>query len=212
MPEIANIKFSSLYRIFKRAKLFLSLVLKAIWLIHLPDERIIYNCINCGECCKRLLIERQGVLKGLPLLPSEKILFHEGIIKPGFGIGESGSRNFKIISYQMTRGVCPNHIYNGCSVWTYRPAICRAYPIVPVISQGMKIVKTFDMTCTALKDYASKYDGLPIPLEPMSVESERQGYDEVVKITEAALEKIDKTWFYDLRTKKWVPFKNMLSN
>ena len=110
----------------------------------------------------------------------------------------------------MTRNVCPNHIYAGCRVWVNRPSICQAYPIIPVISQGLKIVKTFDMTCTSLKDYANKYDGVIVPLEPSSVESERAGYNKVVKITEQILSKVEKSWFYDLKTRDWVKFTEML--
>jgi Fe-S-cluster containining protein len=177
----------------------------------LLDKQISYQCINCGECCKKLLIERQGVLKGLPLLSEERILFRRDVVKPGFGLGTlPGEHGFTIISYQMTRAVCPNHAYGGCTVWINRPAICRAYPIVPMISQGLKIVKTFDMTCTALKDDAKKWDGVIVPLEPSSVESERTGYNQVVKITEQILSNVNHTWFYDLKTFNWVKFTEML--
>lgn len=177
----------------------------------MSDEQISFHCINCGECCKKLLIERQGVLKGLPLFPEERILFRRDVVKPEFGIGTlPGENGFKIISYQMTRAVCPNHVYGGCTVWINRPAICRSYPIVPVISQGLKIVKIFDMTCNALQTYAKKWEGLIVPLEPSSVESERTGYSQVVKITERILSNIDHVWFFDLKTLSWVKFTEML--
>ncbi len=150
-------------------------------------------------------------MKGLPLLQEERILFRRDVVKPGFGIGPlPGEHGFKIISYQMTRAVCPNHSYGGCTVWINRPAICRAYPIVPVISQGKKIVKTFDMTCTALEHFAKNFDGAIVPLEPTSVESERTGYNHVVKITEQILLDIDNAWFYDLKTLSWIKFTEML--
>jgi hypothetical protein len=79
-----------------------------------------------------------------------------------------------------------------------------------MISQGLKIVKTFDMTCTALKDDAKKWDGVIVPLEPSSVESERTGYNQVVKITEQILSNVNHTWFYDLKTFNWIKFTEML--
>ncbi len=93
----------------------------------------------------------------------------------------------------------------------YRPAICRSYPFVPVISQGLKVVKTFDMTCTALKGLADKYAGL-VPVDANSVDVENQYYPAIAAITERLLVNVEESWFYNLKTGRWVPFRRLLGS
>ena len=174
------------------------------------DEPVVYRCYNCGACCGKLLIERQGVTKGLPLIPPETRLFEPRLVKPCFGVGEPGSRGFKVIGYQMTRNACPHHRLGGCVVWAYRPAICRSYPFVPVISQGLRVVKTLDLTCTALKPLADRFEGRSVPLDDASLATEHEAYELVADITRTLLERLGDAWFYDLKTLRWVPFREML--
>lgn len=93
----------------------------------------------------------------------------------------------------------------------YRPAICRSYPFVPVISQGLRVVKTFDMTCTALKDRAEEYGKGLVPVDTASVVVENEHYPLVAAITERLLKNVDESWFYNLRTGRWVPFRRLLT-
>ena len=58
----------------------------------------------------------------------------------------------------------------------YRPAICRSYPYVPVITQGRRIVKTLDMTCTALREHIGKYPEDSVPVLASSVATEAEYY------------------------------------
>ena len=92
----------------------------------------------------------------------------------------------------------------------YRPSICRSYPFVPVISQGFRVVKTFDMTCTALKDRVGDYPDGAVPVQASSVEVENAYYSAVAAITERLLETVDEAWFYNLKTGRWVPFQRLL--
>ncbi len=94
----------------------------------------------------------------------------------------------------------------------YRPAICRSYPFVPVISQGLRIVKTFDMTCTALKNRVGDFPEEAVPVKSSSVEVENAYYPEVAGITEQLLEDVDESWFYNLKTDRWVPFRRLLGS
>ena len=176
----------------------------------MPDP-IAYHCVNCGVCCNRLLIDRQGVRKGLPLLPGEVELFRKDHVRPAYGIG-SGPRDpgFRVIAYQMRLNTCPHRGLGGCFIHAYRPAICRSYPFVPVITQGHGIVKTFDMTCTALKDHVDEYPGGMVPVQSTSVEVENTYYPAVAAITEELLDDIDAAWFYNLKTGRWVPFRRLL--
>ncbi len=91
----------------------------------------------------------------------------------------------------------------------YRPTICRSYPFVPVINQSLKVVKTFDMTCTVLKDRAWDYPEGIVPVIASSVEVENAHYPILATITEKLLEDINKAWFYNLKTGCWVPFKRL---
>jgi Fe-S-cluster containining protein len=177
----------------------------------LPPELIDYGCVNCGVCCGRLLIDRQGVRKGLPLLPGETEIFTKDQVRPAYGVGESPrDPGFRVIAYQMRLNGCPHRRLGGCTMHAYRPAICRSYPYVPVITQGRRIVKTLDMTCTALKEYIGKYPEDSVPVLASSVATEAEYYPAVARITERLLENVDESWCYNLKTGRWVPFGRML--
>ena len=172
---------------------------------------VAYRCDNCGECCKRLLIDRQGVRKGLPLLPEERNLFSGDLVKPGFGVGpDPEADDFKVFSYQLTVNECPHRVKGGCGVWVFRPAICRAYPVVPVITQGGAVVKVYDLACSAISSLSGAHPEERIHLEPSSIRGEVKSCSRVAEITRRALEEPGSTWFYDLKTGKWIHFTEML--
>jgi Fe-S-cluster containining protein len=176
------------------------------------DDPIHYHCINCGICCNRLLIERQGVHKGLPLLPTEIELFRRTHVRPAYGIGiNPKDPGFRIVAYQMRLNRCPHRRLGGCFMHAYRPAICRSYPFVPVINQDHKVVKLLDMTCTTLKAHVNEYRDRVVPVDSSSVEVENAYYPIVAAITEQLLMHIDSAWFYNLKTGRWVPFRRLLN-
>ena len=147
----------------------------------------------------------------MPLLPEEVVLFRKDHVRPGYGVGKSPrDLNFKIIAYQMRLNSCPHRRLGGCFMHAYRPAICRSYPLVPVIEQGNRIVKTFDMTCTTLKEHLGDYPNGVVPVKATSLEVENEYYPLVAAITERLLKDLDEAWFYNLKTGRWVPFKGML--
>jgi Fe-S-cluster containining protein len=170
-----------------------------------------YKCLNCGECCNRLLIDRQGVRKGLTLLPGETELFREDRIRPGYGIGaDPGNASFETIAYQMRENACPHRQRGGCRVWSYRPAICRAYPFMPVITQGRTVLRVYDLACTSLKEYIGRYPNDILNFDPDSVQDEVAYCDEISRITQRLLDNPGRAWFYDLKTEEWVRFESML--
>ena len=147
----------------------------------------------------------------MPLLPGEVVLFRKDHVRPGYGVGRNPmDPNFKIIAYQMRLNSCPHRRLGGCFMHAYRPAICRSYPFVPVIEQGNRVVKTFDMTCTTLKDRIKDYPNRAVPVIASSLEVENEYYPLVAAITEWLLKNLDEAWFYNLRTGRWVPIKKML--
>jgi Fe-S-cluster containining protein len=170
-----------------------------------------YKCLNCGECCNRLLIDRQGVRKGLMLLPGETELFREDRIRPSYGIGaDPRDAGFEIIVYQMRENACPHRVRGGCRVWSYRPAICRAYPFMPVVTQGRTVLRVYDLACTALKGYLGRHQNEGLSFDPESVRDEVAYCDEISKITRRLLDNPGRVWFYDLKSEGWVRFESML--
>jgi len=175
------------------------------------EDAVDYKCLNCGVCCESLLHDRQGVRKGLPLLPGETEIFLKSHIRPAYGIGSNPrDPGFEVIAYQMRLAHCPHRRLGGCDAHAYRPAVCRSYPYIPVISHGLRVVKTFDMTCTALAGARERYCGGMVPVLQSSVQTEAEIYPLVASLTERILMDVSHSWFYNLRTGRWVPLARML--
>jgi len=174
-------------------------------------EPIRFECLQCGECCRRLVFDRQGVRKGLPLFPDERHVFPEELVKPGLGIGSSpDDEDFEIISYQMTEKVCP-HLEDGrCGIWPRRAVMCRSYPFVPVITQGGYVIRECSFDCTALARLAGIQQATKLRFDPESVREELENVEKASEITRRAMENVDEAWFYDLKTDDWLPFREML--
>jgi len=172
--------------------------------------KVRYKCLNCGICCNRLLIDRQGVRKGLPLLPDEVDIFEPEKVKPAIGIGVApDDGDFEIILYQMTENSCPHHVKDGCSMWVFRATVCRAYPVMPVINSDRSVVLAYDFSCTALEKYQSKYPDDKIPWEIDSISREAKNARKLSSVTERVISEIDQAWIFDLNTEKWYPFSQL---
>ena len=172
-------------------------------------EEVSYKCANCGKCCNRLLIDRQGVRKGLPLLPNEIELFKPVNIIPAIALGDNVN-SLEILMYQMTLNSCPHWMHGGCGIWVYRPTICRAYPVLPVMTTGNRVVLSYDLECTSLKRYQGIYKGSKIPWKYESISREAKNARKLSLVTLKALEEHERAWFYDLTSKDWVPFSKLL--
>jgi len=93
-----------------------------------------FKCLRCGECCRSLVKEVDGMLLGPFLMPEETRLFSRHLIYPQFAYGVKGRsrpRPETVISYQIGVGECPhlNKADNMCKIYEDRPLSCRAFPI-----------------------------------------------------------------------------------
>lgn len=92
----------------------------------------IFECMKCGNCCERILVEQAGLSLGLNLHPGEEILFSEfpGALVPCIGIKRPGRSRVKTICYQLVVEPCPlfDQVSRRCTVYDHRPVNCKAYP------------------------------------------------------------------------------------
>lgn len=176
----------------------------------MSGEPIEFRCLQCGECCRRLLIDSRLIRKGLPLFSDEHGLFPGELIRPGVGIGQPGEPDFRIISYQMTEMVCPHLEEGSCSIWQTRPVVCRSYPYMPVITQGGYVTREVSLECTSLMMEAARRHGV-FKLDERSLEGEVKALEKLSEITVEAVENLDEAWFYDLRGEKWIRFERLKS-
>jgi Fe-S-cluster containining protein len=167
-----------------------------------------FHCLQCGECCRRLLIDRQFIRKGLPLFPDERGLFPGELVKRGVGIGHPEKPGFRVISYQMTEMVCPHLEDGGCDIWEARPVVCRAFPYMPVITQGGYLMKEVSLECTSLMIEAARRHGV-YEIDERSLEGELKALGRLSEITVEAVENLDEACLYDLRGERWVRFERL---
>jgi len=165
-----------------------------------------FRCLECGECCRRLLIDSRLIRKGLPLFPDECGLFPRELIRPGVGIGQPGEPGFRVISYQMTEMVCPHLDEGSCGIWQTRPVVCRSYPYMPVVTQGGYVTKEASLECTSLMMEAARRHGV-FKIDEGSLEGELRALEKLSGITVEAVENLDEAWSYDLRGERWVRFE-----
>jgi Fe-S-cluster containining protein len=102
-----------------------------------------FQCLRSGDCCTHLRneVENFGVTNGLLLLPIEKDLFPERMVKPQWALGRStGDGPEQTVTYQLTENVCPFYDEEtGCKIRDKRPLICRAFPILLLSWEGRTI-------------------------------------------------------------------------
>jgi len=93
------------------------------------SETAEFSCIRCGKCCRLLVSENRGIMRGLTLLPEETSLFPENTVKPTIGVGETPhDPRFRVLAYQLAVEPCPYLRDTGCLVYDDRPASCRQFP------------------------------------------------------------------------------------
>lgn len=154
-----------------------------------------FECDKCGICCRNLLEERGGVLKGLTLTASEKSLFLESLVSPLTAVGKK--KPDYIIDYQLNVNDCP-HIDEGneCLVYDRRPLVCRAFPYVQA---------SFSVKCpvlTRLFKKAGLHIDFPIPYAEGEADQKRDRYFQ--NRLRKYLKRGSRIWVFDLATKQWV--------
>lgn len=175
----------------------------------LPD----FICLQCGRCCTNLIKESQGTRKGLPIFPKERILFSNDIVKPHIGIGRNTTaRKFRVILYQMIENICPHLENNECKIYDNRPVACRAFPLYPHITIGEGVTMKIDLACTALKKLGIHYPHEDVFFTEGSLKNELLYVNELSKISSQAHRNIKRTWIFDLKSDKWIRFRDIVKS
>ena len=103
----------------------------------LKMETINFKCLQCGSCCKQIVIETDdetnNISVGMCLRPKEVKLFKaykETEIVPYIGLQRENWTKTKIIMWQMITEPCPllDKKTNLCLNYENRPVICKCYP------------------------------------------------------------------------------------
>lgn len=93
----------------------------------------VFECLRCGHCCERIVVESLGMNIGLCLFPGERKVFEAfpDAIVPYIGLRKrSGKRRVETVCHQMIRAPCPLYdaINKTCTRYDERPNVCRSYP------------------------------------------------------------------------------------
>jgi len=153
--------------------------------------------MKCGTCCRNLLEEREGLLKGLTLTAQETCLFPSDMVSPQTATGRKKPEH--IIDYQLNANDCP-HIdeKNECRIYDRRPLVCRAFPYI----QG-----NFSVKCPVLGRLFKK-PGLritfPVPDAEAEADLKRDRYFQ--NRLKKYLKKGSKIWVFDLATRQWAAY------
>jgi len=163
-----------------------------------------FVCLRCGKCCTDLLAEDKGVLRGLTLLPGERHLFPETLVKPAVGLGRRPhEQSFRIIAHQLTENTCP-HLEGGlCGIYAERPVSCRQFPFS--LGRGLdgSLLVGYDYSCPALfTSYGKPTGDLGPDIRPHA--------EKLLGLETEALKNPRRAWYYDLATGKWVRYSELL--
>ena len=161
-----------------------------------------FECLNCGECCRKLHIVSEwvnvkSVTLGLFLMPNERKLFPAKMIMPLYGAGLKGKsrpRPEVIYAYQITEDRCPHLMaQNYCAIYDKRPIACRAFPLGVVM----------DRRCTWVKERFQEGDSMP--KSQLDLGDMVKYHDILFEYIGRCAEKYPgRMWAWDLKTKKWV--------
>ena len=118
-----------------------------------------FECLKCGHCCERIVIEQFGIHIGLCLLPGEKKLFKafQDAVVPYIGLRKPGRDRIRIVCHQMIRAPCP--LYDSttrqCTRYEDRPVSCRAYPFSGM--PGRRGGYSVEQNCSWTKSISMEY-------------------------------------------------------
>jgi Fe-S-cluster containining protein len=160
---------------------------------------LVFRCLRCGRCCKDLLAEDRGVLRGLTLMPDERQLFPESKVRPAVGVGKRPSgRGFEVIAYQLTEDTCPRLNGNICDVYTERPSSCRQFPFSLRLGTGGELLMGFDLNCPSIRALLEDL------AEPSVRFEEREHAERLLSVEVEAMKNPERAWYFDLGGEKWV--------
>ena len=99
----------------------------------LPDysgSKILFECFQCGRCCRDILKHAMGSLKGPYLSREEAELFPPNSVSPSIGRGHDVD-HITVTRYQINQADCPHLIEdNQCQIYDKRPLVCRRFPLM----------------------------------------------------------------------------------
>lgn len=174
------------------------------------EELIHFECQRCGKCCTGLVIDLNGSLKGLAILPHERELFPKNFIEPHLGMGYSENRIEWIIQYQVNVDICP-HLdeENVCMIYTTRPLTCRRFPLV--YSNYNRTKLTDAKSCKAIAELEAEFrllDGL-YSRETFICDdcwNAHFKFDKYIRVSETVMSiRGYRQYSFDLKTRKWYP-------
>lgn len=162
-----------------------------------------YVCQMCGKCCKDLIQQDRGILRGLSLLPEEIGLFPEELVKPYLGIGRRPHMTkFQVIAYQLSSDSCPYLVENNCGRYDERPITCKQFPFSLDLDQEDEPLLGVDMNCPAAVELINTTDG--------QIEfTDRNDAEKLLELKRRVMENPRRAWVYDLATMKWFRFDKM---
>ncbi len=152
-----------------------------------------FQCLRCSTCCRNLLENKGGIMRGLPLTEKEAELFPKDMLSPKVACGADKPEN--VILFQLNVSCCPNiNNQNECKIYSNRPLMCQSFPIVAgAISNRCRVF--------IYRKTGFNYD------EPYSMSTQLEASDRLEKYIQKKLIKgsrcKQKIWEYDLKTKRW---------
>lgn len=162
-----------------------------------------FVCQRCGVCCRDLIQQDRGILRGLSLLPDETDLFPEELVKPYLGIGKRPHvAKFQVLAYQLASDSCLYLVENSCTRYDDRPTSCRQFPFSLDLDEDNEPLLGIDMNCPAAVELVNSSDGL---LEF----SDRDDAEKLLELKRKVLENPRRAWVYDLASMKWVRFDRL---
>jgi len=171
----------------------------------MPGDEIVFECRRCGTCCRDLVQEDKGVLRGLTLLPGEDKLFPEASVRPAVGIGRRPhERGFTVIAHQLVEETCPHLGEVECRIHDRRPASCRQFPFSLREGPQGRQQMGLDLNCPALAEIVEGRTDLRIRFE------DRRSAERLLEVSTRAWERPKKAWFYDLENGKWMKYDNLI--
>jgi Fe-S-cluster containining protein len=172
----------------------------------MPEE-LVFECRRCGTCCRDLVQEDRGVLRGLTLLPGEEINFPEELIKPAVGLGRRPhERAFTVIAYQLAEETCLHLGESECRIHDRRPASCRQFPFsLREAPEGRQQIG-LDLNCPALAELVEGRANLRFRFV------DKPSAERLLKVNTRAREHLKKAWFYDLGSGKWRRFDSLIDD
>jgi Fe-S-cluster containining protein len=171
----------------------------------MSGEDLVFECRRCGTCCRDLLQEDKGVLRGLTLLPGEEEAFTGTSVRPAIGQGRRPhERGFTIIARQLSQETCPHLGDTDCRIYSERPASCRQFPFSLREGPDGRQQLGLDLSCPSLAELVDGLSNLRIKFE------DRLHAERLLEVERIAVERPNRSWYFDLGSGKWIRLDRLI--